>query len=146
MIVEIEKSGYQNSHQVWTNPNAKYRNFTNFNYFKPSLGWSSGPTALWLASTHCPKEIYILGFDYTGNGGKFNNVYADTVNYKKSNEVATYYGNWQRQTETVIKSNPHIKYFRVVDSNYYDPGWRYENFKHILYDDFKNLISTWKNT
>ena len=50
-------------------------------WFKPSLGWSSGPTALKMACDHGHKDIYILGFDYRGhkqddkgNVFKFNNV------------------------------------------------------------------------
>ena len=31
------------------------------NFFPPSKGWSSGPTALWLASQHGSKQILILG-------------------------------------------------------------------------------------
>ena len=54
-----------------------------FNFFQPSKGWSSGPTALHLASTHDTTDIYILGFDYKGLGERINNIYADTPNYKK---------------------------------------------------------------
>jgi len=48
MILEINKAGYQNTRQVWTNPNKSYAKMQNFNFFKPSKGWSSGPTALCL--------------------------------------------------------------------------------------------------
>lgn len=143
MIVEIEKSGYQKTHSVWTNPNAKYRSFEGFNYFTPSLGWSSGPTALWLASYHQPSEIYIFGFDFVGINGKFNNIYADSENYKRSFEMATYYGNWEKQTENVVRKNPHIKYFRVIAEPFYAPQWKYENFRHITYTDFAKLLGRW---
>lgn len=144
MIIEIEKSGYQLTHQVWTNVNAKYKNFNGFKYFNPSLGWSSGPTALHMASKEQPSEIFILGFDYTGIDGKVNNVYADTDNYRKSSDPATYFGNWKNQTEQVIKNNPGVKYFRVVEEKYFDPGWNYHNFRHIKYDEFKKLPGTWQ--
>lgn len=140
MIFEIEKTKYHLTHEVWTNPHIKYKSFHGFNYFIPSLGWSSGPSALHLASTHSPKEIFILGFDYTGNNGTFNNVYADTHNYKKSSDVPTYYGNWEKQTEHVIKHNQNIKYFRVVEEDYYAPKWNYTNFRHITYADFKKML------
>lgn len=143
MILEIEKTGYQKSHEVWTNPNAKFKSFNGFKYFSPSLGWSSGPTALHLASTHSPTEVYILGFDYVGSKGLFNNVYADSFNYKKSTDTATYHGNWERQTEHLIKTNKHIKYFRLVEDTYYDPGWNYPNFRHMNYKEFKKLLITW---
>lgn len=144
MILEIEKTGWQKSHEVWTNPNSKYKKFQGFKYFQPALGWSSGPTALNMAAGHGADEIYIFGFDYVGLQGLLNNVYADTTNYKKSSDTATYYGNWRRQTDQVIKSNPKIKFYRVVeDDNYFDPEWNYPNFRHMGYKHFKKLLETW---
>ena len=144
MVIEIDKSGYQKSHEVWTNPNSKYRSFQGFRFFQPSLGWSSGPTALNFASTHSPSEVYIFGFDYVGEGGLLNNVYADSFNYKKSTDTATYYGNWRRQTEQVIKNNRNIKYYRVVDdNNFFDPGWDLPNFRNISYKHLREVMATW---
>lgn len=123
MILEINKAGYQNKNIVWTNPNRAYERMRNFNYFQPSKGWSSGPTALWLASQHKWQQIYILGFDYKGlqEGKKLNNVYANTPNYKKSSDGATFFGNWMRQTKTVISDNKNIEFIRVVQSDTYNP-------------------------
>lgn len=143
MIIEIESSGYQLKHTVWTNPNSRYKDFKGFNYFSPSLGWSSGPTALNLATAHGANEIYIFGFDYQGENGLLNNVYADTPNYKKSKEPATFYGNWTRQTETIIKTNKNVKYFRVVDRNFFDTKWNFPNFKNITYESFKEIMKSW---
>ncbi len=143
MIVEIEATGYQKTHEVWTNPNSRYKDFEGFRYFQPSLGWSSGPTALHLATRHGANEVYIFGFDYEGSNGLLNNVYADTPNYKKSSEPATFYGNWTRQTEQVIRDNKNTKYFRVVDKNYHDPQWHYPNFRHITYESLREVMKTW---
>jgi hypothetical protein len=115
MIIEICNTGYQISNEVWTNPNNRYTKFENLNFFKNPKGWSSGPTALLKACTDGNREIFILGFDYYGIGNNFNNVYADTINYKKSTDVSTYYGNWMKQTETVIKQHTHIQFHRVID-------------------------------
>ena len=117
MVLELNKHKYQlRNNQVWTNPNKAYTTMSNLNFFQPSKGWSSGPTALWLASQHGPKQIFILGFDYTGKdgGNHFNNIYADTENYKKSMDGATYHGNWLKQTATTIKEHPRINYTRVI--------------------------------
>jgi hypothetical protein len=143
MIVEIEKSGYQLTHEVWTNPNAKYRNFSGFKYFNPSLGWSSGPTALDLAVKNGGTEIYICGFDFVGVNGLLNNVYADTTNYRKSSDTATYYGNWQRQTEQIIKQNWRVKFYRVINDDFFNPEWTYPNFKHMKYEEFHRQMPTW---
>jgi len=136
MINEINSAKYQHEHSVWTNFHPLYKNFTGFNYFQPSTGYSSGPSAVRLAIAHKNTQIYMLGFDYTGINDCFNNVYADTKNYKKSTDVATYSGNWQNQTETIIKTNPNIKFYRVVDQEYYPLAICTNNFKHMQYNEF----------
>ena len=145
MIVEINKTNYQKTNQVWTNPNKLYSAMEGFNFFQPSKGWSSGPTALWLASQHQNTTIYILGFDYKGiNGEKtFNNVYADTENYKKSSDAATYYGNWLRQTKNVIEENGSIKYIRVIAPDNFVPDElnKISNLTHITTEVFKKKFS-----
>ena len=145
MILEINKAGYQHKNAVWTNPNKSYAKIQNLNYFQPSKGWSSGPTALWLASEHSYDKIYILGFDYRGlNEGKmFNNIYADTANYKKSTDSATFFGNWMRQTTNVIKSNPDIEYVRVIAPDNYCPEElnKFDNLKTITVEDFKEIFN-----
>lgn len=139
MVNEIIDSGYHKTHQVWTNPNKGIKSKANINLFNPHKGWSSGPTALWFAASQGHKEIFILGFDYQGINGKLNNVYADTFNYKKSNDTATYYGNWLSQTEKVIKEFRHIKFFRVIESGGFVPdklGSNHLNLSHITIEQF----------
>lgn len=131
MVKEITDSNYHLENQVWTNPNKYTKTLSNINLFNPSKGWSSGPTALWLASQHNYKKIFFLGFDYTGLGNQHelvNNIYSGTHNYKKQNERSTYYGNWVRQTTMTINSHPKIKYIRVV-----------ENKKSFIPDHLKDL-------
>ena len=140
MVNEIIASGYHRTHQVWTNSNKGVSSKTNINFFTPHKGWSSGPTALWFASTHAYQTIYILGFDYQGVGGKFNNVYADTFNYKKSTDAPTFHGNWLSQTEKVIKEFRQIKFVRVIEDGAFVPdqlGYQHPNLKHINYHEFK---------
>lgn len=146
MILEINEHKFQMENQVWTNPNKQYRGFEGFNYFQPSKGWSSGPTALWLASTHGHDTIYILGFDYHGsldaNGkrSKVNNLYASTRNYKKSGEPATYFGNWERQTASTINGHGQIQYVRIrPDDDEFIPKHlqKCNNLSHITVSEFK---------
>jgi hypothetical protein len=140
MVNEIIAAGYHKTHSVWTNPNKGVATKSNINFFSPHKGWSSGPTALWYAATQGHKEIYILGFDYQGINGKFNNVYADTFNYKKSADSATYHGNWLSQTEKVIKEFRMVKFYRVVDSGAFIPdklGPTLSNLSHINYNDLE---------
>ena len=139
MVNEIIASGYHKTHSVWTNPNKGISAKDNINFFNPHKGWSSGPTALWFAASQGHKEIYIMGFDYQGTSGLFNNVYADTFNYKKSSDSATFFGNWLSQTERVIKDFPTTKFYRVVGDNAYIPDKLISgmnNLTHISYTDF----------
>jgi len=148
MVIEINKSRYQYDNQVWTNPNKAYNNYTGFNFFNPSKGWSSGPTALNLASDHNHKKIYILGFDYVGIDNLINNMYADTPNYKKSTDKATYHSNWLKQTVAVINRNAEIKYVRVVDEQipFVPTEFRkLNNLSHITVEKFNEIHNIeWK--
>jgi hypothetical protein len=140
MVNEIIASGYHKTHQVWTNPNKGITSKTNINFFSPHKGWSSGPTALWFAASQGHKEVYIFGFDYQGVGGKFNNVYADTFNYKKSTDSATYYGNWLSQTEKTIKEFKNTKFFRVIEAGSFIPdrlGPTLTNLSHLSIAEFE---------
>ena len=117
-----------------------------FNFFHPSTGWSSGPTALWLAITHGHDTIYILGFDFHGsedqNGQrtKVNNLYAGTHNYKKKGEPATYFGNWERQTASTCESHAGTRYIRIVaDGDDFIPKQlkKIPNLTHISVSEFR---------
>lgn len=145
MVLELNKAKYQmRNPNCWTNKNKAIEQLTGFNIFNPSKGWSSGPTALWLASQHQYEKIYILGFDYRGlqDGKQFNNVYADTPNYKKSTDGATFFGNWLRQTKSVIQGNRQIDYVRVITSDNYCPEElnNFGNFKNINKEDFVKIF------
>lgn len=145
MILEINKSKYQYDNEVWTNPNKSYANIKKLNYFNPSKGWSSGPTALWLASQHWYEKIYILGFDFAGlkDNTKLNNMYADTMNYKKSTDGATFYGNWVRQTINVVKEHKDIEFVRVKAPDNYTPDElnTFDNYSEIFVKDFQKMFN-----
>jgi len=146
MILEINQAKWQYDNQVWTNSNRQFNQMENLNYFQPSKGWSSGPTALWLASTHNHDTVYILGFDFhglldeSGTFSKVNNLYAGTHNYKKTFEPATYYGNWERQTVSTCESHAHTQFVRVVsDKDDFVPKHlaKVKNLSHIKVSEFK---------
>jgi len=132
MILEIAESDYMIHNKVWSNYNAQYgknqKILDHVNWFKPSLGWSSGPTALRMALDQGFKEIYVLGFDYQGHAqeGKnqvmrFNNMFKDTRNYKKSNEMATFHGNWLNQTKRCVNDFPAVQFHRVIPTGWFVP-------------------------
>lgn len=143
MVLELVENNVIDLVPTYTNFNNRFKDNAKLNIFYPSKGWSSGPTALWLASTHVYDEIYILGFDYQGleNNKKVNNVYAGTPNYKKEHEPATFYGNWLRQTEQVLKEFAGVKYYRVGPDTTFDPGIRVQNLVNIDYSKFLEQIN-----
>jgi hypothetical protein len=138
MVNEIILSGYHLTNNVWTNPNKGITSKLRLNILNPHRGWSSGPTALWLAAQKGHPIIYILGFDYQGLSGKFNNVYANTFNYKKSTDAATFHGNWLSQTDRVIKEFKHTQFIRVINNTGLVPELLEinNNYSHITIDDF----------
>jgi len=145
MVFEICKSGYQQKHEVWTNPNQADSKLVKLNYFHPNKGWSSGPTALNMATEHEHQQIYMLGFDFIGtNTDRINNIFADSANYKKSTDKATYYGNWLRQCALIVQKNHKKRYIRVIeDENSFipEPLARYGNLEHITVKEFKNSFN-----
>ena len=143
MVFELVEKNIPNKVPVWTNPNRSYKKFNLLNFFEPSLGWSSGPTALHLASMHKHKLIYILGFDFMGTPqGKHNNLYSDTRNYKKSTDVATYHGNWNRQCCIILQKNASKTYIRVIPDRE-DPTFKavdlkkFTNYHELKVSEFK---------
>ena len=45
---------------------------------------------------------------------RFNNLYADSDFYKKSDSTPTYTGNWIKQVQQICKDFPESKFIRVV--------------------------------
>ena len=95
------------------------------------------------------EEIYVLGFDYQGhndpkqnNRYKFNNVFKDTRNYKRSVDEATFYGNWMNQTKRCLADFKEIKFYRVCPEGAFKPKdleWN-ENLGHMNTKEFVELF------
>ena len=108
---EIQHSGYALKHEFYTrNPLPKL----GAKRIEYNFGYSSGPIALTYASNSEANKIYILGFDFAGIAGKFNNVYAGTAHYKRQNDPETYFGNWVDQVTTIISAHPNKTYVRII--------------------------------
>ena len=149
MMLEIAETDYVVHNKVYSNFNAQYNKhqklLDHVTWSKPSLGWSSGPTALRLACDKQFKDIYILGFDYQGhNDGtnksrfRFNNVFKDTRNYKKSQDEATFYGNWMNQTKRCLQDFPDAQFHRVIPEAWFEPKdleWK-DNMDHLTTEEF----------
>jgi len=149
MMLEIAETDYVVHNKVYSNYNRQYEKhqklLDHVTWSKPSLGWSSGPTALRLACEQGFKEIYILGFDYQGlavdankNRFHFNNIYGDTRNYKRSNDQATFFGNWMNQTKKCLQDFKDVQFHRVIPAGGYQPKdleWK-GNIDHPSTEEF----------
>jgi hypothetical protein len=148
-MLEIAETDYVVHNKVYSNYNRQYEKhqklLDHVTWSKPSLGWSSGPTALRLACEQGFKEIYILGFDYQGlavdaNKNRFhlNNIYGDTRNYKRSNDQATFFGNWMNQTKKCLQDFKDVRFHRVIPAGGYQPKgleWK-DNIDHPSTEEF----------
>jgi hypothetical protein len=149
MMLEIAETDYVVHNKVYSNYNRQYEKhqklLDHVTWSKPSLGWSSGPTALRLACEQGFKEIYILGFDYQGlavdankNRFQLNNIYGDTRNYKRSNDQATFFGNWMNQTKKCLQDFKDVQFHRVIHTGWYQPkdlAWK-GNIDHPSTEEF----------
>ena len=149
MMLEIAETDYVVHNKVFSNYNNQYQKhqklLDHVTWSKPSLGWSSGPTALKLACDQGFKEIYILGFDYKGlavdakkNRFHLNNIYGDSRNYKKNNDEATFYGNWMNQTKRCLQDYQDINFHRVIPKGWFKPNDidRPDNIDHPTIEEF----------
>lgn len=138
----IQESGYPMTNRFYTRrPNVGQGSR---HIPQPYFGFSSGPVAVGIAAIDKNVAIYLIGFDMgPGESGKFNNIYADTEFYRRSNTISTYTGNWIKQLAIVTKGFPKTSFFRVVGTTTADiPALNsIKNLHHMPMDDFLNRIN-----
>lgn len=109
---QIQQSGYSARNRFYTR--RPIPNLGALTVPKPYFGFSSGPIAVAIAAQDHNNPVYLLGFDMgPSESGRFNNVYADTEFYKKTESLPTFTGNWIKQISTVIKDHKHTRFVRV---------------------------------
>lgn len=142
----IQHTGYAREHVMYTRkplPGMGARPVPQSYY-----GFSSGPIAVGVAAMDRHLAVYLIGFDMgpTGNN-RFNNVYADTEFYKKSNSNPTFTGNWVRQIVTVTRDFPTTSFHRVVGDTTAEIAelTGIKNMRHMPMADFLNRINNQKD-
>jgi len=142
---EIQESGYAKTNRFYT------RRPIEGSGAKPiqhNYGWSSGPVAISYACHAKHNYIYIIGFDLAGlgNNQKFNNVYADTSNYKTTADKATFYGNWVRQMHELMVEFKTTRFVRVIGEDGYSPPEfkPFRNYQQMYISEFKTVLNTMK--
>jgi len=112
---QIQSSGYAKTNRFYTR--RPMHGLGALTVPREYFGFSSGPIATALAAKDNHTRIYLLGFDMgPSKTGKFNNVYADTEFYKRTDNLPTFTGNWVRQLSTVAKDYPNCEIIRVHGS------------------------------
>lgn len=108
-------------------------------------GFSSGPIAVALAAIDGGTSVYLIGFDMGPLNRYFNNVYADTEFYKKSNATPTFTGNWARQLVTVARDFPQSVFYRVHGTTTAAVA-EFENVSNIVPLDMAEFLNRINNT
>lgn len=137
MVQEIIDNKAHLSTNFYTREHKRFTDIPKVNFIAKRLGWSSGPTALWLASYNKATTIFLVGFDFQSNISTINNIYSGTKNYKPSNSPPTYFGNWIKQVQLIVRDNPNIQYYRIITQNHkFTPPelLKYPNFSNIIYE------------
>ena len=143
---EIQNSGYATKNRMYTRrpmPGLGAKTVPQ-SYF----GFSSGPIAVGIAALDRNIAVYLIGFDMgPAQNNRFNNVYADTQFYKKSNSLPTYTGNWARQLAIVVKDYPKISFYRVQGETTATVNELngLANLRHMPMADFLNRINNTKD-
>lgn len=109
---EIQESGWSGKHRFHTRrpiPGLGAQPVP-----KQYYGSSSGPICVALSCLDGNQKVFLLGFDLgPTEAGKFNNVYADTLYYKKSTDSPTFTGNWIKQIVQVTTDFKVVEFIRV---------------------------------
>ena len=112
---EIQASGWPLNRRHYTRK--PFRDSGSMPLHPNYKGMSSGPNAVKIAIDDGMKTIFLVGFDLGSTNNFFNNVYADTEHYKKSNQGPTFGGNWANQLVKLANESPAVDFIRVIDED-----------------------------
>ena len=105
----------------------------------------SGNQAIWTATVHGHKNIYLIGFDFQEYGkDQLNNIYQDTLNYGERHSDTIFDG-WLRQFRQMIKQRPYCNFTVVHDNppeylNYLQTGTDLKNTFLMSYKEFNEKV------
>lgn len=111
IAAEIQNSGYAVKNKFYTRK--PIENLGALRVPQEYYGYSSGPLATGIAALDQHHAIYMIGFDMGPVNNKFNNVYADTEFYRKSDATPVFTGNWTKQIRKICEDFPRTQFVRV---------------------------------
>jgi hypothetical protein len=145
IATQIQESGYSAQHKFYTR-----KPIDNLGAQKVPhqyYGFSSGPIAAGLAALDNNRRIFLIGFDMGPLNSKFNNVYADTEFYRKSDATPVYTGNWIKQLRQITRDFPQTQFVRVQGKTTADiPEFAdIKNLTHLPMHTFLDRINNQKD-
>jgi hypothetical protein len=139
----IQESGYSAKHRFYTRK--PIPGLGAFQIQKKYYGFSSGPIAMSIAAEDFNNPIYLLGFDMgPSEAGKFNNLYANTEFYKKSDGYPTFTGNWAKQMASIIREYKNVTFYRVQGATT-SPIREFDNLPNLTHLPFTDFVTRINN-
>ena len=116
---------------------------------RKEFGWSAGATSGYIAiKQNNPKEIYLIGHDFTSNTPKVNNIYKDTKWYAKSTKGRTPGINWRNQWRQLFRLFPNVTFYKVNNSleeinNINKKIKEWKDTPNLVYTTYEQSFSNW---
>jgi hypothetical protein len=145
IATEIQNSGYPLKNKFYTRK--PIENLGALKVPHDYYGYSSGPLATSIAALDGNHLIYMIGFDMGPVNNKFNNVYADTDFYRKSDATPVYTGNWTKQIRRICEDFPKTQFVRVQGKTTADIAEfaNIKNLRHLPIHTFLDRINNKKD-
>ena len=143
---EIQNSGYPIKNKFYTRK--PIENLGALKVPHEYYGYSSGPIATSIAAIDQHNLIYMIGFDMGPiNNNKFNNIYADTEFYRKSDATPVFTGNWVKQIQKITEDFSKTQFIRVQGKTTADIAEfaNIKNLKHLPIHTFLDRINNQKD-
>ena len=142
---EIQNSGYPTKHKFYTRKPVE--GLGALKVPQEYYGYSSGPIATGLAAIDQHHVIYMIGFDMGPVNNKFNNVYADTDFYRKSDATPVFTGNWTKQIRKITEDFSQTQFVRVQGKTTANIAEfvNIKNLKHLPMHTFLDRINNQKD-
>jgi hypothetical protein len=142
---EIQNSGYAIKHMFYTRKPIEGQGALKVPH--EYYGYSSGPMATGIAATDQHHLIYMIGFDMGPVNNRFNNIYADTDFYRKSDATPVYTGNWTKQIRKICEDFSRTQCVRVQGKTTADIAEfaSIKNLRHLPIHTFLDRINNQKD-
>ena len=105
----------------------------------------TGNQAIWTATVHGHKNIYLIGYDFREYGkNQYNNIYQDTQNYGERHSD-TVFEPWLKFFRNLLKMRPYCNFTIVHDNppeylNYLQTGTDLGNSHLMTYKEFTDTV------